>query len=47
MNKVWQIMTDPESGKMCFFNNISKQKKFEKPFGLKLSETEQEMWDTA
>lgn len=40
-------MTDPNTGKLCFFNKISKQKKFSKPFGLKLSEEDRKQWDEA
>jgi hypothetical protein len=40
-------MKDTDTGKMCFFNKISKQKKFEKPFGLQLSTEDQRVWNEA
>ena len=44
-SKVWDIVIDDESGKACYMNKLSGEKKFEKPFGLKLTEDEQEFWD--
>ena len=38
-------MKDIETGKMCFYNKISKVKKFEKPFGLKISNEDQRIWE--
>ena len=43
--KIWEVVVDEESGKACFMNVLSGEKKFEKPFGLKLSEEDQEFWD--
>lgn len=43
-SKIWDIIIDDDTGKACFRNNLSGEKKFEKPFGLKLTEEEQEFW---
>eukprot|EP01017_Pseudomicrothorax_dubius_P009864 TRINITY_DN1343_c0_g5_i1.p1 TRINITY_DN1343_c0_g5~~TRINITY_DN1343_c0_g5_i1.p1 ORF type:complete len:239 (-),score=83.95 TRINITY_DN1343_c0_g5_i1:20-736(-) len=44
---VWRLDFDPVSGKVCFINNISGEKRFEKPIGLKLTEWEQKIWEDA
>ena len=42
---IWRIEIDEETGKACFFNTLSGDRKFEKPFGLVLNEEDQEFWD--
>ena len=34
--KVWEIITDEDTGLLCFFNTLSNEKSYEKPIGLKV-----------
>ena len=42
---MWSITIDDDTGKACFLNSLSGEKKFEKPFGLVLDQEDQEFWE--
>lgn len=45
--KVWEIEIDDETGKACFVNKMTGERKFEVPFGLELSPSDEEVWEEA
>ena len=47
MGNAWTLTTDQNTGKLVYFNRVSKQKRSEKPFGVKLSPEDQALWDKA
>jgi hypothetical protein len=44
LKKVWELTIDDETGKLCFLNEVSGEKLFQIPVGLKLSKEDQELW---
>ncbi|EAS03168.2 hypothetical protein TTHERM_00446500 (macronuclear) [Tetrahymena thermophila SB210] len=44
-DRVWYLSKDEKTGKLFFYNQLSGQRKYEKPIGLKLLDEEQRLWD--
>lgn len=44
-NNIWSIVVDDETGKLCFMNALSLEKKFEKPMGLSITVEQNELWE--
>ncbi|KAL4461195.1 hypothetical protein ABPG72_011760 [Tetrahymena utriculariae] len=44
-DRVWYLSKDEKTGKLFFYNQLSGQRKYEKPLGLKLLDEEQRLWD--
>lgn len=43
--KMWIIIKDEETNKLCYYNTVSEEKHFSKPIGLKLTPEDLKMFE--